>query len=79
MHDTDKGRFVDARTYVLSDDEFAREWLVVAEGKLVEYFFVRHPRASHAGNLAGRSHLTLQSVPRTQEITKLLPYPPEAD
>jgi hypothetical protein len=75
--DIRRGLFVNAHEFVVQDDAFGKEWFVIRNGSITDYFFVRHNRQNPHGDLAGRTHLVLSKIPRGTKIDRLLPYPAE--
>lgn len=70
------GKFESAHEFVVEDDGFGKAWLVVNNGAITDYFFIRHARQTPHGNMAGKTHLILKRTPRSAQINRLLPYPP---
>jgi hypothetical protein len=69
------GRFTSAGEFLLADDEYGKEWFVIEDGRVIDYYFVRKARQTAHGSMAGKSHFTLRHTPRNTEIDRLLPYP----
>jgi len=74
VRDLRNGKFVDQHEYVIEDDSLGKEWFVV-DGEITDYFFVRYPRKTPVGDMAGRTHLKLHRVGRIDKINRLLKYP----
>jgi hypothetical protein len=72
--DLRRGRFLNRSEYMIEDDESEKEWFVIKGGVLTDYYFIRHARQSYSGEMAGKTHLTLKRVARTNEINRLLHY-----
>ena len=75
IRDLRQARFVGDGKYVIEDSPLGKEWLIVRDGTITDYFFVRHARDTPAGNMAGETHFTLRRVPRTDKLDRLLHYP----
>ena len=75
--DLRRGLFINAYEFVVEDDAFGKEWFVLRDGVITDYYFSRHHRQNPHGNLAGRTHLVLHKTPREGKISSLLPYPVE--
>ena len=65
--------------FLLKDDAIGKAWLVVRNGTITDYFFVRHARQTPHGEMAGKTHLTLSRTLRSAEVGRLLPYPPKEE
>ena len=75
--DLRQGRFVNAQEFLVEDDARAKEWFVIKDGTITDYFFTRRARQGSHEDMAGKTHLTLTPVPRTSETDRLVPYPVE--
>lgn len=75
--DLRRGLFVNAHEFIVEDDAFGKEWFVIRNGAITDYYFIRHNRQNPHGDLAGRTHLVLRKIPRGVKINGLLPYPVE--
>jgi hypothetical protein len=69
------GSFVNANEFVIEDNEHGKEWFIVENGVITEYYFVRHSWQVPRGT-PGKTHLSLKSVQRNAELDRLLSYPP---
>ncbi len=69
-----RGSFPLPGEFVIEENEFGKEWFVIQDGAITDYFFVSHPGQTSAG-MAGETHLSLQRVRRNADIDRLLAYP----
>jgi hypothetical protein len=79
VRDLTHGRWTDAHEFLIEDDSFGKEWFVIRNGEITEYFFLRYPRKSPVGDMAGKTHLFLKRIYRTDKINRMLHYPSSSD
>ncbi len=77
--DLREGRFASDGEFVLEDDALGREWLLIRQGAVTDYYFLRHGRETPHGGMAGRTHLVLKPVQRHGELKRLLALPPAGE
>lgn len=75
--DLRRGFFLNAHEFVVKDDASSKEWFVFNGDTITDYYFIRHNREELYRNMAGKTHLTLEQVPRRDQMNRLLPYPEE--
>lgn len=53
VRDLRQGKFVGDRECIIEDDPLGKEWLIVRDGTITDYYFVRHARDTPIGNMDG--------------------------
>jgi hypothetical protein len=71
------GFFLNSHKFIVKDDVFSKEWFVIRNAAITDYYFIRHNRPEPYRNMAGETHLTLEKVARDLHMNRLLPYPSE--
>lgn len=75
IRDLRQAKFVSDFEYLIEDSPLAKEWLIVNNSTITDYFFVRHARKTPAGDMAGQTHFKLRRTVRTDQLHRLLYYP----
>lgn len=74
VRDMRQGKFLNEGEYVIENSPLGKEWFIIKHGTITDYYFVRNARETPMGNMAGKTHLTLQIIARTKEINRILRY-----
>ena len=80
--DLRRGKFVNPHEYLIEEDSYGKEWFVVEQGTITDYFFIRSAKETcecAKGNMAGKTHLTLKPIARNTELNRLLHYPADQE